>query len=86
MPQFINVHGFMHQMGTHLSQHQPSEMEEIATDLHMSLFHTIQKNHRSGWTKDNSYQEVNLQYEMCYMCFDCHCIWQNDNTSLCFQR
>ena len=31
--QFINVHGFMHQMGTHLSQHQPSEMEEIATDF-----------------------------------------------------
>ena len=29
---FINVHGFMHQMGTHLSQCQPSEMEEIATD------------------------------------------------------
>ena len=20
------------------------------------------------------------------MCFDCYCIWQNDNTSLCFQR
>ena len=30
---FINVHGFMHQMETHLSQHQPSEMEEIATDF-----------------------------------------------------
>ena len=30
---FINVHGFMRQMGTHLSQHQPSEMEEIATDF-----------------------------------------------------
>ena len=33
MHQFINVHGFMHQMGTHLSQCQPSEMEEIATDF-----------------------------------------------------
>ena len=33
MHQFINVHGFMHQMGTHLSQHQPSEMEEITTDF-----------------------------------------------------
>ena len=31
--QFINVHGFMHQMGTHLSQCQPAEMEEIATDF-----------------------------------------------------
>ena len=30
---FINVHGFVHQMGTHLSQCQPSEMEEIATDF-----------------------------------------------------
>ena len=30
---FINVHGFMHRMGTHLSQRQPSEMEEIATDF-----------------------------------------------------
>ena len=30
---FINVHGFAHQMGTHLSQHQPSEMEEIAADF-----------------------------------------------------
>ena len=29
--QFINVHGFVHRMGTHLLQHQPSEMEEIAT-------------------------------------------------------
>ena len=29
--QFINVHGFVHQMGTHLSQRQPSEMEAIAT-------------------------------------------------------
>ena len=33
MCQFINVHGFVHQMGTHLSQCQPSEMEEIATDF-----------------------------------------------------
>ena len=31
--QSINVHGFMHWMGTHLSQHQPSEMEEIANDF-----------------------------------------------------
>ena len=30
---FINVHGFVHQMGTHISQHQPSEMEEIAMDF-----------------------------------------------------
>ena len=30
---FINVHGFVHRMGTHLSQCQPSEMEEIATDF-----------------------------------------------------
>ena len=29
----INVHGFVHQIGTHLSQPQPSEMEEIATDF-----------------------------------------------------
>ena len=33
MCQFINVHGFVHQMGTHLSQYQPSEMEEIVTDF-----------------------------------------------------
>ena len=33
MHQFINVHGFVHLMGTHLSQRQPSEMEEIATDF-----------------------------------------------------
>ena len=33
MRRFINVHGFMHRMGTHLSQCQPSEMEEIATDF-----------------------------------------------------
>ena len=33
MHQFINVHGFVHRMGTHLSQHQPSEMEEIAADF-----------------------------------------------------
>ena len=31
--QFIHVHGFMHQMGTHLSQRQPSEMEEITADF-----------------------------------------------------
>ena len=30
---FINVHGFVHRMGTHLSQRQPSEMEEIARDF-----------------------------------------------------
>ena len=30
---FINVHGFVNQMGTHLSQRQPSEMEEIAADF-----------------------------------------------------
>ena len=33
MCRFINVHGFVHWMGTHLSQHQPSEMEEIAADF-----------------------------------------------------
>ena len=33
MRRFINVHGFVHRMGTHLSQCQPSEMEEIATDF-----------------------------------------------------
>ena len=33
MNRFINVHGFVHQMGTHLSQRQPSEMEEIAADF-----------------------------------------------------
>ena len=33
MHRFINVHGFMHQMGTHLSQRQPSEMEEIVADF-----------------------------------------------------
>ena len=32
MHQFINVHSFVHQM-SHLSQRQPSEMEEIATDF-----------------------------------------------------
>ena len=31
--QFINVHGFVHRMGTHLSQCQPSQMEEIAADF-----------------------------------------------------
>ena len=31
--QFINVHGFVHQMGTLLSQCQPYEMEEIAADF-----------------------------------------------------
>ena len=30
---FINVHGFVHRMGTHLLQRQPSEMEEIAMDF-----------------------------------------------------
>ena len=81
--QFINVHGFVHWMGTHLSQCQPSEMEEIANDficvIHQKLqmscrdqdyvinmdqtpvpFSYDPKNHRSGWMKDNSYQEVNL--------------------------
>ena len=33
MCRFINVHGFMHRMGSHLSQCQPSEMEEIAADF-----------------------------------------------------
>ena len=30
---FINVHGFVHRMGTHISQRRPSEMEEIASDF-----------------------------------------------------
>ena len=30
---FINVHGFVHRMGTHISQRQPSEMQEIASDF-----------------------------------------------------
>ena len=30
---FINAHGFVHRMGTHSSQRQPSEMEEIAMDF-----------------------------------------------------
>ena len=30
---FINVHGFVHRMGTHICQRQPSEMEEIASDF-----------------------------------------------------
>ena len=30
---FINVHGFVRQMGSQLSQRQPSEMEEIAIDF-----------------------------------------------------
>ena len=33
MHRFINVHGFVHWMGTHFSQCQPSEMEEIAADF-----------------------------------------------------
>ena len=33
MHQFINVHGFVCRMRTHLSQCQPSEMEEIVTDF-----------------------------------------------------
>ena len=33
MHRFINVQGFVHWTGTHLSQHQPSEMEEIAADF-----------------------------------------------------
>ena len=33
MRRFINVHGFVHWMGIHLSQRQPSEMEEIAADF-----------------------------------------------------
>ena len=33
MCRFINVHSFGHQIRTHLSQHQPSEMEEIANDF-----------------------------------------------------
>ena len=33
MCRFINVHGFVHWMATHLSQCQPSEMEEITADF-----------------------------------------------------
>ena len=32
----------------------------INMDQTPSLFHMIQKNDRSGWMKDNSYQEVNI--------------------------
>ena len=91
---FINVHGFMHQMGTHLSQRQPSEMEEIATDFVRVTREKLQMSCRnedyiinmdqtpvpfsydpkSGWTKDNSYQAVDMQYETCHMCFDCDTI------------
>ena len=33
MHRFINVHGFVHRIGTHLSQRQPFEMEENAADF-----------------------------------------------------
>ena len=42
MRRFINVHGFMHWMGTHLSQHQPSEMEEIAADFVCATWEKLQ--------------------------------------------
>ena len=43
---FINVHGFMHRMGTHLSQCQPSEMEEIAMDFVHITWEKLQMNWR----------------------------------------
>ena len=43
---FINVHGFVHQMGTHLSQHQPSEMEEIAADFVHVTWEKLQMSYR----------------------------------------
>ena len=43
---FINVHGFMHRMGTHLLQCQPSEMEEIATDFVRVTWEKLQMNCR----------------------------------------
>ena len=46
MHRFINVHGFMHQMGTHLSQHQPSEMEEIAADFECVTQGKLQMSYR----------------------------------------
>ena len=36
----------MHQMGTHLSQNQPSEMEEIATDFVCVTHQKLQMNCR----------------------------------------
>ena len=98
MCRFINVHGFVHRMETHLSQHQPSEIEEIAADLVCVTREKLQMSCRDEayiinmdqtpvpFSYDNSYQEVSIQYKMCHMSFDCYCIWQNDNASLCFQR
>ena len=42
MRQFINVHGFVHQVGTHLSQCQPSEMEKIATGFICVTYEKLQ--------------------------------------------
>ena len=50
MHQFINVHGFVHQMGPHLSQCQPSEMDEIAADF---ICVTCEKLQMSG--RDEAY-------------------------------
>ena len=46
MRRFINVHGFMHRMGTHLSQCQPSEMEEIANDFICVTCEKLQMSYR----------------------------------------
>ena len=46
MRRFINVHGFVHWMGTHLSQHQPSEMEEIAADFICVTHEKLQMSYR----------------------------------------
>ena len=53
MCRFINVHGFVHWMGTHLSQHQPFEMEEIATDFICVTREKLQMSCRDEltWTK-----------------------------------
>ena len=46
MHRFINVHGFVHQMGTHLSQCQLSEMEEIAADFICVTHEKLQMSYR----------------------------------------
>ena len=57
---FINVHGFVHRMGTHLSQRQPSEMEEIAADFVCVTWEKLQMSCRTRpisltWTKHLSH-------------------------------
>ena len=56
---FINVHGFVHRMGTHLSQRQPSEMEEIATDFVHVTREKLQMSCR------NEDYIINMEWEDC---------------------